>query len=253
MGRQLVAPVCVAIVLTATLLAQTPVPPDKLSFEVASIKPSQTHLPGPIWGGGARQETVSGVTAFTLIEGSYSLNPNEIIGAPAWTESDQFDINAAFEGEHTGKRLDAMMRTLLEERFALKAHFETRELPTYRLVLARKDGILGPQLLKAVDCAAPNRAPPCGMSWGANDLRESGQSIRYFLNSLESAVGRRIDDQTGLNGNFDLRLVWSRGPDDTEHPEIFTALQEQLGLKLESTRGPVKILVIDSIQRPTTD
>jgi bla regulator protein BlaR1 len=86
-----------------------------------------------------------------------------------------------------------------------------------------------------------------------SDLRVSGQSIRYLLNFLESIVGRRIDDQTGLAGNFDLTLAWSRGPDDTQHPEIFTALQEQLGLKLESTRGPVKILVIDSVQHPTPD
>ena len=74
----------------------------------------------------------------------------------------------------------------------------------------------------------------------------SGQSIRYLLNFLESDVGRRIDDQTGLAGTFDLTLAWSRGPNDTQRPQIFTALQEQLGLKLESTRGPVTMLVIDS-------
>ena len=81
----------------------------------------------------------------------------------------------------------------------------------------------------------------------------SGQSIRYLLDFLESSVGRRIDDQTGLAGTFDLTLAWSRGANDTQRPEIFTALQEQLGLKLEATRGPITVVVIDSIQHPTAD
>jgi uncharacterized protein (TIGR03435 family) len=248
------APFAFALFLSAGLFAQTPQPiiEQKPSFEVASIKPSQTRLPGPTWSG-ARQESVRGITAFILIEGSYSLNSNEVIGAPAWTTSDQFDINAAFDGEATQDRLNAMMRTLLKERFALNAHFDTRELPTYRLVLARAEGRLGPQLVKAMECDAQNRARPCGMRASAGELMVSGKPIRYFLDYVESIVGRRIDDQTGLAGNFDLTLAWSRGPNDTQHPEIFTALQEQLGLKLESTRGPVKLLIIDSIEHPTPD
>lgn len=241
---------------SGSLFAQTPQSPpadETLSFEVASIKPSQEHLPGPTWSGGGRQESVRGITASILLRGSYRLNSNEVIGAPSWADSDQFDISAAFDGEGTQTRLNAMMRTLLEERFALKAHFETRELPTYRLVVARKDGTVGSQLVKAVDCETPNRATPCGMRASGGDLMVSGKPIRYFLDYMESAVGRRIEDQTGLAGNFDLTLTWSRGPNDTQHPEIFTALQEQLGLKLESTRGPVKLLVIDSIAHPTPD
>jgi uncharacterized protein (TIGR03435 family) len=251
-----VAPFAFALFLAAALSAQTPQPPpadQKLSFDVASIKPSQTRLPGPTWGGAARQETVRGASPFMLILGAFSLHPDEILGAPAWTESEQFDISASFDGDGTGPRLNAMMRSLLEERFALKTHIETRDLPKYRAVLARKDGSVGPQLQKAIDCATPNRPVPCGMRFGGSDLVMNGKSIRYFLNFLESIVERRIDDATALTGNFDLTLTWSRGPNDTTRPEIFTALQEQLGLKLESTRGPVNILVIDSIQHPTPD
>jgi uncharacterized protein (TIGR03435 family) len=206
-----------------------------------------------VWSGGGRQESVRGVSPFMLILGSYSLHQSEILGAPAWTETDQFDISAVFDGEFAQARLNEMMRTLLEERFALKTHVETRDLPKYRAVLARRDGSAGPQLHKAADCAAPGRAAPCGMRFGGGDLMVSGKPIRYFLDFLESIVDRRIEDATALTGDFDLTLAWSRGPNDTSRPEIFTALQEQLGLKLEATRGPVKLLVIDSIQHPTPD
>lgn len=254
MMRHAAAAAALAIALTPVSRAQSPAPAEKLSFEVASIKPTKERLPGPKWSGGARQMTVSGITPFMLIRGAFDLHVNEVFGAPAWADSDQFDINAAFEGEGTPGRLAAMRRTLLEDRFALKAHFETRESPTYRAVMAREDGKLGSNLVRStVDCKASDRAAPCGMRFNGYQLVMNGQTVRYLLNFLESVVGRRIIDETGLTGEFDINLEWARGPNDTTRPAIFTALQEQLGLKLESSRGPVKVLVIDSISRPTPD
>jgi uncharacterized protein (TIGR03435 family) len=254
MRRPSLQAVTFVFALTASLLAQTQPPADKLSFEVASIKPTKERLPGPNWSGGARQTSVTGLTPLMLIRGAFDLHVNEVIGAPAWTESEQYDINAAYEGQRTPAEHAAMMRTLAEERFALKAHMETREAPIYRAVLARKDGTLGPRLVKStVPCDEKRRAMPCGMRAGGSTVEMSAQTVRYFLNYLESTVGRRIIDETGLAGPFEITLEWSRGTNDTERPSVFTAMQEQLGLKLESSRGPVNVLVIDSISRPTPD
>jgi uncharacterized protein (TIGR03435 family) len=244
----------VACGLGPPTFAQSQTSEQKLSFEVASIKLTKPYLPGQLWSGGGRQTSVTGITALTLIRGAFDLHENEVFGAPSWTGHDQFDVNAAFEGERTPARLNAMMRTLLEDRFALKAHHETRELPIYRAVLARKDGGTGPELVRStLDCQASGRATPCGMRLSRGSLLMGARSVRYFLNSVESFVGRRIVDETGLTGEFDIKLEWSRGPNDATRPEIFTALQEQLGLKLEASRGAVSVLVIDSIERPTPD
>jgi bla regulator protein blaR1 len=246
----------IPVLLSAGIFAQTPQPPtatEKLSFEVASIKPHNPDERGGGWSFKGGRQTIIGTTALTLIQNAFGRNQNEILSAPSWVGTDILDVLTVSEGQPTPAQAQAMMRTLLEERFALKAHLETREAPTYRAVLSRKDAGLGPQLVKALDCAAPNRATPCGMRISGNDLMVSGKPIRYVLDFLESAVGRRISDATGLAGDFDLTLTWSHGPNDTQHPEIFTALQEQLGLKLESTRGPVQMLIIDSISHPTPD
>jgi uncharacterized protein (TIGR03435 family) len=91
------------------------------------------------------------------------------------------------------------------------------------------------------------------MRFNGYQLVMGGQTVRYLLNFLESTVGRRIIDDTGLTGEFDINLEWARGPNDTTRPEVFTALREQLGIRLEPSRGSVSVLVIDSISRPTPD
>lgn len=139
----------------------------------------------------------------------------------------------------------------------------------YRLVLARKDGALGPQLVKSeVDCAELRRrgerlpvaadsnsraVTPCTMRVGMGEMVTGARSFPDFVSFLESVVRRRIIDETGLTGAFDITLTWSYRPTDTTRPSIFTAVQEQLGLKLESARGPLNVLIIDTIERPTPD
>jgi uncharacterized protein (TIGR03435 family) len=243
-----------AAALTASLLAKAQSTADRLSFEVASIKPTKERLPGPKWSGGARQTVVTDITPLMLIRGAFDLHVNEVFGAPSWTDSEQYDISAAYEGQRTQDERNEMMRSLLEERFALKAHRETRDLPTFRAVMARNDGALGSKLVRsATDCKASDRATPCGMRFNGYQVVMGGQTVRYLLDFLESTVGRRIIDETGLTGEFDINLEWARGPNDTTRPEVFTALREQLGIRLEPSRGPVTVLVIDSISRPTPD
>ena len=184
-----------------------------------------------------------------------------------------------------------MLRAMLADRFKFQAHMETRELPIYSLVLARGDGKLGPKLTRSTtDCAAlsaaargrPGGPPPmpapgqpmvCGMRIGPGNISAGGTPLAQVATSLANFVGRTIVDRTGLSGNFDLELTYTpdqmpaRAPGtpadqpvvangvaiDPNGPSIFTAIQEQLGLKLESTKGPVEVLVVDSVEHPTED
>jgi uncharacterized protein (TIGR03435 family) len=186
--------------------------------------------------------------------------------------------------DRTGpSRIQLMMRSLLAERFQLVAHDETRELPIYALVVARSDGKLGPELKKSeVDCNAlfaagrgrgmpppPPAGPPqgerpqCGVRIGPGNLAMGGAPMPQIANSLAMFVGRTVQDKTGLTGNYDATLTWTPDqmpqrppgapeppPADPNGPSIFTALQEQLGLKLDSQKGPVHVLVIDRVERP---
>ena len=253
--RQIISGLVVASVLAMVgtglpLAAQQAVP----AFDVASIKVSKSGLPGNIWGGGPGRYVVDGITAANLIRNAYSLRPEEIIGGPAWLNTERFQISATYPPESRAAEVDAMLRRMLQDRFSLKTHREQRELPKFVLVLADAQGRLGPQLKKSnPQCPSPHPQTPCMMKAGGGDLVMQEATIRQFLDYLESLAGGRIEDRSGLTGEYDLTLSWSRGSNDVERPSVFTALQEQLRLKLEPTRGPVDVLVIDSMQRPTPD
>jgi len=158
-----------------------------------------------------------------------------------------------------------MLKDLLATRFGMVAHLETRPLPAYVLV-RQSSGQLGPQLKPwTVDCAALREsgkgtdglsaatgAPPCGMRGSPGMLTAGGATIDALARSLASTLDAHVVDETELRGNYEFVLRWARDdrPND-DAPSLFTALQEQLGLKLESRRLPVEVLVIDHIQRPT--
>jgi uncharacterized protein (TIGR03435 family) len=187
-------------------------------------------------------------------------------------------------------KLQLMIRALLEDRFKLKVHREPREVPIYSLVLARPDGRLGSGLtVSTVDCEAlvaarrsggpppdvpkPGERPQCGARVGFGELTAGGQPLLELVSLLSATVGRSVVDRTGLTGRYDITLRWTpdrvlqrgvgaaagdpirvNGVDiDPNGPSIFTAIQEQLGLKLESERGTVEALVIDHIERPMPD
>jgi uncharacterized protein (TIGR03435 family) len=182
-----------------------------------------------------------------------------------------------------------MMRTLLAERFKLVLHNETKDVPIYTLVLARSDGKLGPQLkVSTTDCVAlaaaagrdgqppgppappkPGEIPQCGLFGGPGTMAMGGLPLSQLANGLSGLVQRVVVDRTGLSGVYDLTITYT--PDQSQRPpgalppgleppaldpngpSIFTAVQEQLGLRLESTRGPVEIVVIDRVEPPTPD
>jgi bla regulator protein blaR1 len=280
-------PVSIGMGTGRYLLAQTPKVADttKLTFEVASVKPHKsddqrvTMVAQP---GG--RFTATNITLPFLIRTAYRLQDDQISGGPDWLASDRFDIVAKAEDSVPPTQLLSMIQTLLADRFKLALHHDTKELPIYALVLARSDGTLGSQLRRN-DCVRDDtrrptpppdatQPPPCGsISNGFGRLTLRGTPLAQVLQFLSPAVNRVVVDRTGLIGNFDLDLTWmpnnlpQRAPGtpadqpirvngvdvDPNGPSIFTAVQEQLGLKLESTKGPVDVLVIDHVEQPAPD
>jgi uncharacterized protein (TIGR03435 family) len=230
--------------------------------------------------------TFTNMPARTIIRIAYAEGqdmefPNSrLIGGPGWLDSESFDIIAKAEDNPSPEQRRQMVKTLLADRFKLRVHTETRYLPIYALVVAGNNRSFGPKLVKSdVDCAAlmealqrggqpppPTRGnpPPCGVQMGRGRLTARSVTMSQFVGLLSAWVDRTVTDQTGLSGvfNADLEFTPSEYPADSpwagdkptdNGPSIFTALQEQLGLKLEATRGPVRVLVIDGVERPTPD
>jgi len=289
--------VCVGLALAtcelALLRAQAPPPGgDKPKFEVASVR-QNTADDGKVMIGiqpGGRFGAVN-VPLWDLIRQAYAVQRTQIVGAPDWTETTRFDIVAKAEGDipRAGPGapigpLNFMLQDLLEDRFKLRAHRETREMPIYALVPARSDRQLGAGLrVSTVDCAAmrgrggpagsppgpppPGQRPLCGMRMGPHEVAASGVLLVQLTQVLSQLTQRIVIDRTGLTGNFDIDLSFTpermpQGPMppgvtlppiDPNGPSLFTAVQEQLGLKLESDRAPVEVLVIDHVERPTPD
>jgi uncharacterized protein (TIGR03435 family) len=269
-----------AVVSSITLAAQVPAP-ETLRFEVASVKRAASEPPLP--GGPTSPDRFyrTNITLRNLINYAYDLRLFRILGGPEWTGSDRWDVSAKAERAPSLAEMRTMVQRLLAERFGLKAHLETRDLPTYDLVLARDDGRLGPNMKPAaVDCEpfrsgqramreAPlddaKRFPRCGTSFsiggGVRTARYNGTPMSRLAVFLQTDANRVVIDKTGVSGSFDIELTFEDeeslkyfpGAKQREAPSLFTALQEQLGLKLESSRGPVEVLVIDSVDRPTAD
>jgi len=276
----------------ARLRAQTPpAPADTPKFDVASVR-ENTAGDGKVLFGiqpGGRFTTI-GVPLSNLITQAYGLQRSQLIGGPDWIETARFDITAKAEADIPRTTLGGppgplhlMLQDLLRERFKLAAHRETREQPIYTLTLARPDGKLGPGLrASTTDCAAlfargrvgppprgmgPGERPACGMRIGPGQLVAGAMPISQLIPPLSQFTERLVFDRTGLSGNFEIELTWTpdrlpQGPAppgapplsiDPNGPSLFTAVQEQLGLKLESERAPVEVLVIDHVERPTPD
>jgi uncharacterized protein (TIGR03435 family) len=230
------------------------------AFEVASVKPNTSRVSNAVPASRANGSySASNVALKSVIANAYEVRIFQIEGGPDWLTSERFDIIARGR-EGTPDRLrPAMLRTLLAERFKLAAHFETREQQVYALVLARSDGRLGLQLKPSPPSASGATPGPVMTSVDNGVARIQGSRVpldNFALVLASSVFSRRVIDRTGLGGQFDLDLRFT--PESSpavapEFPSIFTAVQEQLGLRLQSERGPVPVLVIDSVQRPTPD
>jgi uncharacterized protein (TIGR03435 family) len=288
MTRMLAAATLAAAALASAVARPGAQATEPMAFEVASVKPNKS---GPAAGqflrgqpGGVVQ--VGNMTLRDLITWAYQIQGFQLVGGPEWLPNDRFDITASAGRDLPATGFGAvapamlMMRALLVERFGLGVHGETRELPIYALVIARADGRLGPGLRRsATDCAAlikagasgtqpvppppgPDGRPRCGLTGRSGAIMAGGYPLSQFTRFLAPQVQRVVVDRTGLTGDWDIDLAFtppqaagSTDPaaSDPNSTSLFTALQEQLGLKLEPARGPVEVLVIDRVERPSPD
>jgi uncharacterized protein (TIGR03435 family) len=246
------------VALTANLNSQTA----PQEFAVATIKRNVSADASTAMRSGANgQQDLINVTARTLIgQGFPSRGSNQIIGLPSWAETDRYDVIVKADRRRPRDEQVPMWRALLADRMKLTAHYEPREEAIWDLVFARADHRLGPRL-KPSTCTPRTEAPttrqlPCGFSVGPNRLSIGPTTLVALARVLQGEAGRLVVDKTGLVGEFDVDLSFSPRqlgvtPAADDAPDFFTALQEQLGLKLESSRAQVEVLVIDHIERPT--
>ena len=266
----------VFVLAAAASLAAQNVPWDDI-IEVVSIKPTPEGTPGGSFG----SRPGGGIVAInmpmsSLISLAYELNDsNAIEGAPAWFFRDGFDVNATYTGQPTADQTRAAWRAVFSDRFRLKARIERREVPAFAVVLARPGQPLPAGMTRiATDCAAlraarqrgetpptppltPAGAPPCGGRYGGGQIVSSGMPIAQFVRSIQASAGRIMIDRTGLEGDYEFTFRYSTprpggGPSDPDAaPDLFTALSEQLGLKVEPTRATSDFLIVEHIERPT--
>jgi uncharacterized protein (TIGR03435 family) len=270
---------CVAGLLTAGLFAQGPVQPASVVVSIRPSDPVSRNTPS------SDRFDWFDVTLTMLVRDAYDLFESQVIGGPDWVHTRMWDVSvkaAALSPDDA--RL--LVRRLVENRFALRAHREMRELPVYHLVLARTDGRLGPKIKPStVDCTPfltgqrPMQESPSdpthrfglcseGGSFtpgGVLTPRLNGQPLSGLIQHLQEALEQPVIDRTGLKGNYDIELSYLEesladksvagpaAPSASKGPTLFTALQEQLGMKLEPARGPVQVLVIDSVSEPTAN
>jgi uncharacterized protein (TIGR03435 family) len=219
-----------------------------------------------------------GVTLKDLLVFAYGVQPYQIVGGPRWLDTERWDVTAAGAPEAPQQVLVALQQ-LLRDRFSLTLRQEQQDLPIYALVLARDDGRLGPQLKRAqVDCAAlqaealktgilpPEARAQCrGAQGRIGSIQMAGAPMSELVPLLSTRLMRTVVDRTGLSGAWDLTLTYApdasqvppdavaqglQVPNDPNAPSLFAAVQEQLGLKLESTRAPVDVLVIAAAEFP---
>jgi uncharacterized protein (TIGR03435 family) len=203
---------------------------------------------------------------------AFRIQDFQIIGGPGWMESDRWDIQTKAEENASQAQVNEMLQTLLADRFQLKFHKETRELPIYELSVAKSGlriqdtrpdgpGVTGPR------GEVVGRG---GVIIGRGQIAGSGMTMAQLSTMLANTLGRTVIDKTGLTGNYDIKLAWTPEPGqggllggappppapvdpDATAPSIFTGIQEQLGLKIDSGKGPVEVYVIDRVEKPTTE
>jgi uncharacterized protein (TIGR03435 family) len=274
----------------SSLLGTTALPPASGQapaterFEVASIKANTSGdgkvliqmLPGGRF-------VATNVTLQQLIRNAYQLQEFQVAGGPSWIGSDRFDIVAKADGAGQSDPAQAaksggpsrgqlMLRTLLAERFALATHIDAKEMSIYALMPVKTDGSLGPQLKRAApDCDASTdggrgRSADCGIRTLPGTIVAGGATLTELADGLSTVLDRVVQNRTGLADPFAFTLRWTPDqippgfdrkaramglpPIDPEGPGLFTAVREQLGLKLDSQKGPVEILVVERAERP---
>jgi uncharacterized protein (TIGR03435 family) len=256
---------------TAWAIPELPPSPVKMptnakpEFAVATIKPSRPDAPRGGYGIRGQDVTTTNVTVNWMIKLAYNVHAHQISGAPAWVDSERYDTVGRSDtpGEPSRDQMKLMIQKLLVDRFQLRFHTEKKELPVYAMVVAKG----GPKI--AVSAADPNAFPGIGFGRGPGVISLVGRNtgLNGVANGLQSNIlDKPVVDQTGLTGRYDFQLRFT--PDATQvanfgglepanaadldaPPDIFTAFEQQLGLKLQPTKAVIDVIVIDRIERPS--
>lgn len=240
----------VIFLLSSGLFAQNALPP---SFEVAAVrpaKPEQSILDFRVFPGG--RLSVTNLTLASIIRQAYGLKFNQLAGGPAWLDTDRFNIEAKAPTDAKRPEMMLMLQRLLEDRFQLKVQRETREGNVYELVVASR----GPKLKESTADQSYLRLirhTPPELPGVLYSIEGQKVSMARFADDLVGQVQRPVLDRTGLVGEFDFKVNYAVDGHSEEGPSIFTALQDQLGLKLRATKGPVEMLVVQNAERPRGD
>jgi uncharacterized protein (TIGR03435 family) len=252
---------------TAWVIPEPPkrMPADaKPTFDVATIKPGEPGRQGKLIGFRGRHFNAMNFNVNDLISFAYGLHTEQIFGAPTWFATDLYDIDGVpdIEGIPSQKQQSAMLQKLLADRFQLKFHHEQKELAVYLITVGKG----GPKMTK--DEAGPD-APTAFFFRGFGDLTVRNQTMADFATWFQGSVtDKPVVDHTGLSDRYDFTLKWT--PDESQFiqfrgsnalppprddpnapPSLYTAIQEQLGLKFESTKAPDDVIVIDHVEMPS--
>jgi uncharacterized protein (TIGR03435 family) len=244
-------------------------------FEAASVKPAAPDVRNTaiFMPPGGRLEVIN-MTLKAIIENAYNIQPFQISGGPGWMDSDHYDISAKSEKPVTREEILRMLQSLLSDRFRVTVRRQIKELQLYALVVARKDGKLGPRLIESKEggCTEPDPANPlaadpmrlCG-HWmlSPDGMTLVSAPVSKMIPLLSRLLGRQVLDKTGLAKNFDINIEWD--PDqfqamqlprdgqrrDSNSPAIFTVFREQLGLEFKTQKGPVEVFVVERAEKPS--
>jgi uncharacterized protein (TIGR03435 family) len=237
--------ICTAVFVASVAFAQSP-----LVFEVATIKPTDPAFGGIVMRLGGGRFSATGFTLRDLIAFAYEVDVSQVAGGPGWSASERYDVlgKPEREGPLTRDIARVLLRALLTDRFQLKIHRETREMPVYVLMVGKNGSKMKPRI--EGDGGEPTRlvfqgAKATGRNVSAKVLAEELQAMVF---------DRPVVDQTGLAGNFDFNLSWrpetgASAPGDPNDPDIFTAIQEQLGLRLQLEKAPAEMIVVDGAEK----
>jgi uncharacterized protein (TIGR03435 family) len=234
-------------------------------FEVASIKPSTPDEKGVTYSNPGARLRATGMTVRYLIEYAYGVNDGQVVGGPDWLNTARFDIDAKPEPAPAGKpdpgepenseRIRTMLRALLADRFHLQIRSEQKELPVYALVVAPGRPKMEKNSDQPYSMANLSNGQVRAMGavkWGFKKTTMSQLAADLSGQVAAADLGRQVTDKTNLTGEYDFVLRWVNDP-KLDGPSIFTAIQEQLGLKLQPDKAPVEVMVIDHLEQPSAN
>ena len=223
------------------------------SFEVATIKPADPNQSNGNFIIGSHRIYIENQNVESLLAFAYAMHQKQIVDGPAWLDTQKYNIFGQADGEGVPNlhQIQEMLQSLLASRFGLTVHREKRELAIYAITVAKG----GPRLTKSP--SGSNGLPTqSGHGTGGEDIRRfTNNSMSDFALGMQAFLDKPVVDETGLTGRYDFVLKWTPDESNTNDPNappgMFTAVQEELGLKLEPTKGPTDVLVIDHIERPS--